>query len=153
MCIVKENNDLFFLLGLASLAMSLFLLPLSLYLLPQVLFDWNYSVPMFILNWNNWLQDAFSFSLKAASWTIFYTLFLGSLIFAMVAYMVAPTALHYSKKNLPHEVIDEGKFRMLQAKNNRLGSIFLLLKLILVLGFIFLIAVMVQWLIAILPSG
>jgi len=147
-----EHNDKFFLLGLVSLAVSLFLFPLALYILPEAYFGWTYHVPDFILNFNEYLQDSFGMTRNSASWTVFYFIFLIAVVFANVAYFAAIRTRHDIKKQIPHEQIDEAAVRLKQANQNRRETIFLVIKLILIMVLVFSIAEVVQWVIAISPS-
>jgi hypothetical protein len=149
---MMERNDKFFLLGLVSLAVSLFLFPLAIYILPQAYFGWTYHIPDFISNFNEYLQDAFGMTRRSASWTVFYSIFLMAIVFANIAYFAAMRTRHDIKKSIPHENVDEAVVRLRQANQNRRETIFLVVKLVLIMVLVFSIAEIVQWVVAMSPS-
>lgn len=146
---MMERNDQFFLLGLISLAVSLFLFPLALYVLPQAWLGWTYHIPDFLLNFNDYLQDSFGITHEKASWVIFYLLFLLGLIFASVAYYAALHTRIDIKKPLPHETVNEAEVRLKQAKQNRREIFILVIKIFFISLLAFSIAEIVQWAISV----
>lgn len=149
---MMEQNDRYFFLSLASLAVSLFFFPLALYILPQAFFGWAYHTPDFILNMNEYFQGLFGITLEAATSVVFYCLFFLALIFAGIAYFAATHTRHDLKKTLTHETVDERQVRLKQAKQNRRQMIFLVIKIILILMLVFFVAEIVQWAISISPE-
>src|SRR5690242_2113223 len=110
--IMMERNDKFFLLSLASLAISLFLVPVALYILPHTWLGWSYHIPDFIQNFNDYLQDALGVTSDNASWFTFYLLLLIGLIFAGIAYYAAMHTRLDFKKELPPEQVNEAEIRL-----------------------------------------
>lgn len=147
-----EQNDRYFFLSLASLAVSLFLFPLALYLLPQAFLGWAYHTPDFILSMNDYLQASLGITHEAALTSIFYGVFFLALIFAGVAYFAATHTRQDLKKTIAHESVDERQVRLRQAKQNRQEMVFLLVKIVLILIVVFFIAEMVQWAVSISPA-
>lgn len=147
-----ERNDKFFLLSLVSLAASLFLFPLALYLLPQAWLGWNYHIPDFLLNFNDYLQASFGLTHEKASWAIFYLLFLSGLIFSGLAYYAAIHTRIDVKKSLPHESTNEAEVRLKQAKQNNREIFVLVIKIFFISLLVFSMAEIVQWAISVSPE-
>jgi hypothetical protein len=149
---MMERNDKFFLLGLVSLAASLFFFPLAIYLFPQAYFGWTYHIPNFLSNFNVYLQDVFGMTLRSASWTVFYIVFLTAVVFANIAYLSAVRTRHDIKRIIPYEHVDEAVVRLKQANQNRRETIFLVIKLFFIMMLVFSVAKIVQWVVTISPS-
>src|SRR3990167_5077315 len=81
----SKTTEIYYMIGIFSLAISLGLLALSLYILPHLALGWRYSVPDFVVLWLNDLQEFYHFSEKAAAWFIFLVFFMPAIAFAVVA--------------------------------------------------------------------
>ena len=144
-----ENNDKYFILGLVSLAVTLFLLPLALYILPAVWFGWTYHLPDFILSWSNGIQTSFGLAEKSAAWWLFGTMFIVSLLFAFLAYFTT------TRVNIKPKVVyqsGENDRTKKSAKYDPRETVFLVIKIIVIVGLVFFIAEMMQWVMALTPS-
>ncbi len=145
-----EREDKFFLLSLLSLAVSLFLFPLAIYLLPQVWLGWIYHTPDFVLSFSDYIQTVLGVTQEDAQWMFVYLLLGLGCAFACVAYFAARQVRIGHKKPLPHERVNVAKLRLKQAKENRREVVFLLLKLVIIIGLIVTISQIIQWAMTIL---
>lgn len=65
-----------YILGMIFLLLSIGLLAFSLYLAPYFIWGWNYDLPEFIPNWQEWLKQNYQFSQASASFILFFIIFL-----------------------------------------------------------------------------
>ncbi|OGV46453.1 MAG: hypothetical protein A3F46_07730 [Legionellales bacterium RIFCSPHIGHO2_12_FULL_42_9] len=146
------KDDKYFIVGLLSLALSLFLMPLSLFLLPQACFGWNYHIPDFVINWNNWLQDAFALSEQDAEWWVVGGLFVLSLVFAGIAYYTSTRPQYQIKPKLTSEHLPMDNHHLKPVRQDRRETVFLVIKIVVIMMLVYLIAQLMQWAIAVSPA-
>ncbi|MDA9272196.1 hypothetical protein N9Q05_02315 [bacterium] len=80
-----QQNQVHYIVGLVCLVASLSLFAFCAYTLPYLMFSWHYTIPEFVLEWNNTLTVNYQFSTTAASWILFLGFFFPALIFAIIA--------------------------------------------------------------------
>ena len=138
-----DKNDKYFLVGLISLAITLFLLPFACYLLPSVLFGWTYHIPDFVFAWTDTLQDMFSLNSQQASWAVWGIFFVSAAFFAVIAY-VTSTKIKDEKPKISVRLSTDADEVMPVKKDTR-ENLFLAIKIIAIIVLMFLLAQGLQW--------
>lgn len=80
-----QRNEMYYMIGIICLCVSLGLFALSLYILPNLAFGWRYEMPEFVSMWRALLQERYHFGEKASEWLIFFVFFFPAILFAIVA--------------------------------------------------------------------
>lgn len=143
-----EQNHAAYIVGLVCLVISLALFGLGAYILPKIAFGWHYNIPGFIFDWISITQIAYSLSEKAAGWLVLCVFFAFAFIFAGVTYVTS---------NKIETQIYAAEEPEIEIKNSRSKKEIkdtgpLVLKIIFLIGFIFIVAKMFQWAISITNS-
>lgn len=141
-----QINQKFYIIGLVCLLFSMVLFGMGAYILPRVAFGLNYTIPAFIFEWTNLVQIAYGLSEKSAGWLIFSLFFLLGFLFAIVTYVLSnriDTEI-YSVEEEPLEVVEVKKPNT-ELKGSESGP--LVLRIILMIAFIFIMAKVFHWVI------
>lgn len=135
-----QQNHKLFIIGLASLVISLSLFALSFYIMPNLLFGWGYDTPEFITNFVEWFQYTYNYSESAASKLVFLIVFVLASIFASIAY--------YCSNRIDNQIysleLQESKQLQKVQTTDREG-LRLVLKILFITLLIFLAAALFEW--------
>lgn len=143
-----EQNHAAYIVGLVCLVISLALFGMGAYILPKIAFGWYYNIPGFIFDWISLTQIAYSLSEKAAGWFVLCVFFAFAFIFAGVTYVTSnkiETQIYAAEE-------PEIEIKKSRSKNEIKDTGPLVLKIIFLIGFIFIVAKMFQWAISITNS-
>ena len=152
-----KKEDILFLWGLFTLALSLFLVPFGFYLLPAAWLGWQYSIPEFILNITLWMQVTFHTTYGWAFIWVARFIFLPGIFFGIVAYLISR---RLNKMKLEVEEAAETsteedelahKKATAELKKGTQDSLMLLLKIAGIAALIFAIANAIQMVISVAP--
>ena len=127
-----------------SLFLSLGLLALSFYLMPYLLFHWQYDLPQFVLESTLWVQTAYGYSEMLAERYVFLVLF----GLAMLCVFIAVYASNTIDGQLLH-VKPSDKVLEPRVSLPRKESTLLFFKIIILIGSVFVLAALIEWLISI----
>ena len=81
-----QTSHTLFIIGMASMIISLVLFALTALVTPSLLFGWRYDTPDFIMVWREWLEFGYGYTDATASKLIVLFLFIMAACFAFVAY-------------------------------------------------------------------
>lgn len=138
-----QQNQRFYITGLVCLISSMVFFGVGAYIFPHVAFGLTYNLPGFVFEWVNLIQSAYDVSEKTAGWFIFLIFFVLGLLFSLVTYIASRHIDNEIYAIEEPEVVDEKK----QQKNMRETGPFIL-KILLLIGVIFLIAELIHWVIS-----
>lgn len=136
-----EQNHTGYIVGLVCLVVSLTLFGMGAYILPRIAFGWYYNIPGFIFEWISITQIAYSLSEKAAGWLILGVFFVLAFIFAGITYVTSNKI--ETQIYAVDEPVIEVKKETSKKEIKETGP--LVLKILLLVGFIFTVAKMFQW--------
>ena len=136
-----QHNHKFYIIGLVCLIVSMALFGTAAYLLPRVAFGLVYTIPDFIFEWTNLVQIAYGLSDKSAGWVIFFLFFLLGFLFSMVTYFMSNRIDNEIFAEEPEVVVEKVKKPHREEKET--GP--LVLRILLLVGFIFIVAKFFQW--------
>lgn len=80
-----QQHHVAYISGLFCLFASIGLFAFSLFLLPYLFFDWQYSVPDFIIAFSARLQDKYTLSQSGVAWAICFALDFPAVILFVIA--------------------------------------------------------------------
>ena len=137
----QKNNKLF-IIGLISLVMALAFLGITLYMLPNLLFGWRYNTPAFFMIWREWLQTQYGYTQAGASKIVLLLFFIPTTVFIVISYF---SSRRIDSQTLYSDLSSEIKFSQVR-KQSREG-VYLALKILFIMIFVFIVASLLQWLI------
>ena len=136
-----QQNQKHYIVGLASLLISMTLFGLSAYIFPRVAFGLVYRLPDFIFNWINLVHIAYNVSEKTAGWLVLCIFFLLGLLFALITYVLSN---HIDNQIYAIETPSEMD-ETIKPINEFKETGPLVLKILLIVIFIFVIAKVLLW--------
>ena len=147
-----KREDRLFLLGLLSLIVSLFLFPFVVYLFPAVWLGWEYRVPEFVLNTSLWLQLTFHTTYDLAFLWFFRITFFAAIGFGVIAYLISRRITKLQTEINKEEDKEAVTFSM-KAKEGSRDSVLFFLKMVVIIGLVFIVSDMIQWAISFSPKA
>lgn len=142
-----KNAEIYYIVGILCLVVSIGLFALSFYVLPNLAFGWHYSLPDFVSLWSNSLQEKYHLSEKAAAWFIFLGVFLPALCLAILADILS--------NQIERKVyrIEETKDTVIKSRRGEeKESNVLVVKIIVIIVLVFVAAQFFQWIISSSPQ-
>ena len=142
-----QHSPKIYIIGMVCMLTSMVLFGLGAYILPNVAFDLVYQIPDFIYTWINLVQIAYGLNEKNAGWLILIIIFLLGSVSSIITYAVSN---HIESKiyDIKPEKVDEQNVAMKTSKEWRESGP-LVLKIIFILGFVFVFAKLFHWAISI----
>jgi hypothetical protein len=119
--------------------------------MPAAWFGWVYHLPNFVYALHDWLQDILNINEAAASWVVVDLFFLLFLLFAWGTYYCSVKAKEGLRQATNVASGDEQALRSFREKQERRETIFLVIKMVLIISFVFLIAELMHYAISITP--
>ena len=131
-----QQNKLYYIIGMIFLVLSLYFLCLGTYILPHILLGMNYSIPDAVYERINYVETVYNVSNKHASWIILSAVYFMGIMCAFVTYFTSNEIDNkiYGIKSEPVEVKEETK-----------ESGTLVLKIVFIIGLVFIVAKLFQW--------
>ncbi len=148
---MKEEDKLFW-VGLVSLVFSLFLFPFVVYLFPAVWLGWEYRIPGFVVDMTLWMQGFFHTSYAHAFLWFFRLTFFLAILFGVLAYWAAHT-LTKLQAMINKEEDHESLTLSMKAKESSRESVLFFLKMVVIIGLVFVVSDMIQWAISFSPPA
>jgi len=148
---VITQNDVYFILSLICLGLSVFFLPLTMYLFPAACFGWVYHLPNFAYSLHDWFQAVLGIDENSASWVVVYLFFLLFVLFSGCTYYFSVKAKEGLKQASTVALGDEHALRSFRDKQERRETLLLVIKMILIISLVFVIAELVHYAISITP--
>lgn len=147
-----------YLSGMLSLIFGLSLLVFSLYLLPHLIWKLTYDVPMFVNQMYYYLHSKLRLSDYNSQLIIFLIFFLSGFCFTLYSYFASNKIENkiYKTELSPIEetsVEEEKKGFWLRLLNKLAPDFGLLMKLLMIIGLIFLAGYIIEWLMYIEPRA
>jgi len=139
-----QQNKKYYIVGLACLIMSMTLFGIGAYILPHVAFGMVYTIPDFIFEWTNLIQVAYGLSEKSSGWLVLLIFLVFGFLFSLVTYILSNRIDNeiYATEE-PDAVVEEKKPIKGGSETGPL-----VLKIVLILGFIYIVSKFFQWAIA-----
>lgn len=141
-----QRNEVYYIIGIVSLCISLGLFALSFYILPNLAFGWRYELPEFVPVWINLLQESYHLSEKASAWVIFLGLFLPALLLVIIADILSNRV----ENRIYH--LEEERPTQKRAPVQHTESSRLILKILGIIILVFVAAQFFQWIISTMPA-
>ncbi len=148
-----KHEDRLFLLGLVSLICSLFLFPFVAYLFPAVWLGWEYRMPDFVLNASLWIESTFHITYALAFLWFFRFVFLGAVIFGVIAYMISHhiSQLEFENDSTEEDIQLTSKISVKAKQSSKEGVLFFL-KMVVIITLVFIVSDVIQWAISLSSS-
>ena len=140
-----QQNQKFYIIGLVCLLISMALFATGAYILPRVAFGLNYNIPAFMFDWTNLVQAAYGVSEKSAGWFIYGLFFLLGFLFSIVTYVLSN---HIDNQIYAIEEPEKTAVTVTKPNTAMTESGPLVLRVILIIAFIFIIAKIFHWVIS-----
>lgn len=131
--------------GLIFMIISLSLFGLGAYLIPKIVFGLTYQIPDPIFHTINLVHEAYDLDEKKAGWLVLTIIFILACISSFVTYALSNRVDH--EIHLAYPAITEGEEPKIFIGFKESGP--LILKIILMIGVIFLCARLFEWVIAV----
>jgi hypothetical protein len=147
-----KREDRLFLLGLVSLILSLFLFPFVVYLFPAIWLGWEYSIPEFFQEALLWFEVTFHTTYDLAFLWLFRLTFFAAVVFGVIAYLIS----HHITKlqaEINKEEDEEALTFAMKAKEGSRESVLFFLKMVVIIGLVFVVSDMIQWAISFSPKA
>lgn len=135
-----EQNHKFYIAGLVCLIISMFLFGLGAYILPRIAFGLNYNIPNLIFYWITLVHLAYDITEHMAGWLILLLLFLMGFLFSIITYLFSN---HIETKIYAKEEVERVEIEKVPETSKETGP--LVLKIIIIVGIVFVIAKIFQW--------
>lgn len=139
-----QHSPKVYTIGLICMIISLALFGLGAYIFPNIVFGVSYQIPHYIFDWVSLIQNAYDLNEKQAGWLVLMVIFLLGLVASIITYAVS-NRIENEIYEIEPEKVDE--HQELHHKPNESGP--LILKIIFILGIIFLSAELFEWVIKI----
>jgi len=141
-----EQSHAYFITGIVCLLISLSFFGLSLYMLPYLIFNLHYSLPELMVDLFGYMLSNYQVSSTAATWIVFLMFLSVAIISAIIAYIASN---HIDNKIHKVEVEEEEKPQdWNKLKQGTKDSGRFLFKIIMIVGFVFVISMLFQWVIS-----
>ena len=131
-----QQNKVYYIIGMIFLVLSLFYFGVGLYVLPHVLFGIYYSIPPAVYERINYVQMTYDLTAKQASWLIVSLIFFFFFLCALVTY--------FTSNQIDNEIFGVKPEPVKEKKENK-ESDSLMLKIILIVVFVFIVTKLFQW--------
>lgn len=131
-----QQNKVYYIIGMIFLVLSLFYFGVGLYVLPHVLFGIYYSIPPAVYERINYVQMTYDLTAKQASWLIVSLIFFVGFLCALVTY--------FTSNQIDNEIFGVKPEPVKEKKENK-ESDSLMLKIILIVVFVFIVTKLFQW--------
>ena len=140
-----QQNKLYYVIGMIFLVVALYFFCVGTYLLPHILFGVSYSIPDVLYDRINYVEMTYHVSTKHASWIVLGAIYLVSFLCSVVTYFTSNEIDNeiYGVPTESNEIKKESKEDK-EAKES--GA--LALKIVVIIGFIFVMAKLFQWVIS-----
>lgn len=140
----ERENERKFLIGLAALLIAMTFIGFALYISPYLLWDLHYDVPEFVPDWLYWLQQKGALTPGGAAWALFFIFFMPGLIAGLFVYVT----FNRIEQQKFLESSQETSHQQNASDTSWKESSKLLGQLLLLVAIIFLVARILEWLIA-----
>ena len=131
-----QQNKVYYVIGMIFLVLSLFYLGVGLYVLPYLIFGVYYSIPPTIFDRINYVQMTYDLTEKQASWLIVCIIFFVGFMCALVTY--------FTSNQIDNEIFGVSP-KPVEVKKEKKESGSLMLKIILIVSFVFIVTKLFQW--------
>ena len=138
------QNDFYFILSLICMGCSAFFLPMALYIMPAAWLGWVYQIPDFVFAINSWAQSVFNVDENVASWIVVDLFFILFLLFSAASYYFSVKANEGFHKASQETSVNEDALRSYREKQEQRETIMLVVKMILIIGLVFVVAELVH---------
>lgn len=137
-----QQNKLYYVIGMIFLVVSLYFFCVGTYLLPYIVFGVSYSIPDVLYDRINYVEMAYNFSTKHASWIVLAIIYFVSFLCAGVTYFTS-----HEIDNEIYGVHAVNKVSEKESKNHdeTKESSALALKIVVIMGLVFGMAKLLQW--------
>ena len=135
-----EQNHKFYIAGLACLVISMALFGFGAYIFPRVVFGLNYGIPDVIFNWITLVHIAYGMTEKQAGWLVLFVFFLFGFLFSFITYLLSS---QIEKEIYAVEQPEQVEVKPPRKTNQETGP--LVLKMLMIVGLIFVVAKLFQW--------
>lgn len=141
-----QQNKLYYVIGMIFLVVSLYFFCVGTYLLPYIVFGISYSIPDVIYDRINYVEMAYDFSTKHASWIVLAIIYFVSFLCASVTYFTSHEIDNeiygvHTTNNPSEQESKEAK----RATEETKESSTLALKIVVIIGLVFGMAKLLQW--------
>lgn len=145
------QNDAYFIFSLICLGFCAFFLPLTLYLLPSAWLGWVYHLPNSVYAIQDWLQTVFNTDDITASWIVIGSCFMLFLWFGWLTYYFSLKAKEGLRRVSSALSGDEQALRSYNEKQESRETVLLVIKMLFILGLVFVVASLMHYAISLAP--
>lgn len=142
-----EQSHAYFITGILCLILSMAFFGLCLYLLPNLLFNLHYAIPEVIVDFYGYVLSNYQVGEKEALWYVFLAIFGLGLISSVIAYIASNHI-----ENKIHKLEEEKNIAWSARKQSVRDSGRVFFRILLVVGFVLLLILLFQWVIASPPT-
>lgn len=142
-----QHSPKIYIIGMICMIISMVLFSLGAYILPRIAFDLVYKIPDFIFTWTNLIQIAYGLNEKKAAWLILIIIFLLGLIASIITYAVSNRIENQIYAIEPDRVDEQEASEKATKEWREIGP--LVLKIIFILGVVFVVSKLFHWAISI----
>lgn len=139
-----QQNKLYYVIGMIFLVVSLYFFCVGTYLLPYIVFGVSYSIPDVVYDRINYVEMAYNFSTKHASWIVLAIIYFVSFLCASVTYFTSneiDNEIYGVHTKSLAETEDKESKNNAETKESRA----LAFKIVVIIGLVFGMAKLLQW--------